>query len=487
MVRLSKAIPLCLLLVPGCTGDAGRITAPPTGPAFNHVPGEPVGMPSVGVRVDGSMARIIWHEDPFNLGAGYTVELHAGEVCNGTNLVPGATSVAGTAWTEAYHLYMDVGPLETGPYCARVRSNGLYSPPVFQAFVSARFSIGSSNSPPESSFTWTPADPLEGDLVTFVGAASDPDGDELTFAWTLDGVAVSASSSFDQVFGDNGAHEVALTVSDGHGGSSSSAQTVTIANAPPVLLTAAPAKTAKQADASVAVPIGTAVTFSGAFGDPGQLDTHVMTLDCDYGGTPVAGANASAVVPEYSGSCTWDSPGTYRVLITILDDDGGSASRISDPVLVFQAISGLDVTGGGWFDSPVGACQVDAGCAASTGRASFGFVSKYRKGSAVPTGSAQFQLHAGSLTFKAGPQLWLVVDGPVARFAGSGRLDGVAGFDFSVTAVDGHSAREPDRFRIRIWHHASGDVVYDSAPGADPAGDAATPIRGGSIVVHGRD
>lgn len=483
MVRLFGAIALCVLVISGCT-DADRISAPSTDPSFNHVPGEPLNLPSVGVHVNGSTATVIWHEDPFNLGAGYAVEVYAGEACAGTNLVPGGASVAGFAWTEAYHLYLDVGPLPAGPYCARVKSNGLFSPPVFQAFVSAQFSIGSSNSPPESGFAWSPVAPFEGDVVTFTGVASDPDGDSLTFAWRIDGATVSSASSFDLAFADDGTHEVSLTVSDGQGGSSSSVQTLTIANAPPVLLEPTATKAAK-ASTSIALPVGRSMVFSGAFSDPGPLDTHVMTLDCDYGGPPIDGTNATAVVPDYSGSCIWESAGIYQVLLTIRDDDGGSASRISEPLIVYQAIGGRSVTGGGWIDSPQGACQVDPECAAATGRASFGFVSKYGK-SPLPVGSTVFQLKAASLTFKAGPQFWLVVSGPVARFAGSGTVDGRDGFDFAVTAVDGHEAGVPDRFRIRIWHHLSGDVVYDSAPGADPASDAGTAISGGSIVIHDR-
>ena len=484
MVRLFGAIALCMLVLSGCT-DADRISAPATDPSFNHVPGEPLNLPSVGVHVNGSTATVIWHEDPFNLGTGYAVEVYAGATCTGTNLVPGASSVAGTAWTEAYHLYRDVGPLATGSYCARVKSNGMFSPPVFQAFVSAQFSIGSSNSPPESGFSWTPVSPFEGDVVTFNGIASDPDGDTLTFVWSIDDEAVSSASSFGQVFADDGSHEVALTVSDGRGGSSSSAQTITIANAPPVLLDPVTAKAATTR-ASVALPVGASMEFAGAFSDPGQFDTHVMTLDCDYGGPPVEGTNTMAVMPDYSGSCTWESAGIYQVLVTIRDDDGGSASRISEPLIVYQSINGRSVTGGGWIDSPPGACQIDPRCAAAKGRASFGFVSKYGKGP-LPAGNTVFQFKSASLTFKSGPQLWLVASGPVARFAGSGTLNGIDGFDFAVTAVDGHAAREPDRFRIRIWNQRSGDVVYDSEPGADPAGDAATAINGGSIVIHGHE
>jgi hypothetical protein len=52
--------------------------------------------------------------------------------------------------------------------------------------------------------------------------------------------------------------------------------------------------------------------------------------------------------------------------------------------------------------------------------------------------------------------------------------------------VDGGGAGGADRFRIRIWNRISGDVVYDNQAGADPWGDEAAEVSGGSIVIHAR-
>jgi len=46
------------------------------------------------------------------------------------------------------------------------------------------------------------------------------------------------------------------------------------------------------------------------------------------------------------------------------------------------------VTGGGWIESPAGAYIADPTLA---GRATFGFMSKYQKGSNLPTGNTAFQ------------------------------------------------------------------------------------------------
>ena len=55
------------------------------------------------------------------------------------------------------------------------------------------------------------------------------------------------------------------------------------------------------------------------------------------------------------------------------------------------------VTGGGWINSPDGALVGTH----LTGKANFGFVAKYKKGSNVPNGNTEFQFHAGNLDFSS--------------------------------------------------------------------------------------
>ncbi len=112
-----------------------------------------------------------------------------------------------------------------------------------------------------------------------------------------------------------------------------------------------------------------------------------------------------------------------------------------------------------------------------TGKATFGFVSTYKKGATTPTGSTEFQFHAGDLNFHSDSYEWLVVTGAdYAKFKGVGTINGEGEYKFQVWAGDG----EPDTFRIKIWteDEATGveTVVYDN--GFDQE------IGGGSIIVH---
>lgn len=70
----------------------------------------------------------------------------------------------------------------------------------------------------------------EGDGLTFSVYASDPDGDALSYSWTLDGGVVSSASSwvYSTSYGEGGQHTVECSVSDGRGGSASASWTVTV-------------------------------------------------------------------------------------------------------------------------------------------------------------------------------------------------------------------------------------------------------------------
>jgi PKD repeat protein len=116
-----------------------------------------------------------------------------------------------------------------------------------------------------------------------------------------------------------------------------------------------------------------------------------------------------------------------------------------------------------------------------TGKATFGFVSKYKKGAAVPTGSTEFQFHAAGLNFHSNSYDWLVVTGSdYAMFKGWGTVNGEVApvgemYRFRIWAGDG----DPDTFRIKIWYEDDAGVetvVYDN--GFDQA------LGGGSIVIH---
>lgn len=175
--------------------------------------------------------------------------------------------------------------------------------------------------------------------------------------------------------------------------------------------------------------------------------------------------------PTYTaGSMAGIAKLTFTVSDGILEDANTTIVVIYDPSAGF-------VTGGGWIDSPSGAYTPDDPEDIDfTGKATFGFVSKYKKGATVPIGQTEFQFRAGDLSFHSSSYKWLVVTGSgYAKFRGDGNINGIGDYKFMLWAGDG----EPDTFRIKIWTE-DGDgtetVIYDN--GFDQE------IEGGSIVVH---
>ena len=117
---------------------------------------------------------------------------------------------------------------------------------------------------------------------------------------------------------------------------------------------------------------------------------------------------------------------------------------------------------------------------------SFGFVAKYQNGAQTPSGDTQFQFQVANLKFKSTVYEWLVIAGARAQFKGSGTINGLGDYRFLLTAIDGEvsGGGGVDRFRIKIWDKDSGGVIYDNQPGKPDAGDDATALGGGSIIIH---
>lgn len=163
------------------------------------------------------------------------------------------------------------------------------------------------------------------------------------------------------------------------------------------------------------------------------------------------------------------SPAIYDIEVTLANWVTTSA------ILVVYNPEGGFVTGGGWIDSPAGAYAPDASL---TGKANFGFVSKYKKGATTPTGQTEFVFKTADLNFHSSSYQWLVVNqaGTNAQFKGEGTINGAGSYKFMLWAGDS----DPDTFRIRIWEEVGDSEidVYDNG--------TEQPIGGGSIVVHAK-
>lgn len=203
----------------------------------------------------------------------------------------------------------------------------------------------------------------------------------------------------------------------------------------------------------------TVISFDGsASTDP---DGDSLTYHWDFGdATAVTGAS-----PTHS----YSTAGIYDVCL-IVNDGTVDSTQVCTSAVIYDPSAGF-VTGGGWIDSPAGAYADDP---TLSGKATFGFVSKYKKGASTPSGNTQFHFHAGDLNFHSTSYEWLVVTGgDSAVFKGEGSLNGTDGYQFMLWAGDD----DPDTFRMKI-STAQDIVVYDNGNHQ--------PISHGSIIVHSK-
>ncbi|MFN2303643.1 MAG: PKD domain-containing protein, partial [Anaerolineales bacterium] len=220
------------------------------------------------------------------------------------------------------------------------------------------------------------------------------------------------------------------------------------------------------------VELGTSIEVSAEFIDPDPSDSHTALWDWGDGSTNAGVIDNGAV----SGSHTYQSPGVFILTLTVIDSGGAYDTNVFQYLVIFDPSSGF-VTGGGWIISPPGAYTADPSL---TGKASFGFVSKYKKGANLPTGNTEFQFKVGGLNFKSTVYDWLVIAGKKAMFKGVGTINGAGSYGFMISAIDD----TVDKFRIKIWELESESVVYDNQLGSAEDADPSMVIEGGSIVIH---
>jgi hypothetical protein len=228
------------------------------------------------------------------------------------------------------------------------------------------------------------------------------------------------------------------------------------------------------------IGINTPVLMTGTFTDPDSGDTHTATWN--WGDSSESSGDVSD--GTVTGSHPYSIPGVYTITLTVDDAAGESDTATYEQYVVIYDPTGAFVTGGGQIDSPPGAFPTDP---LLTGKAGFGFVSKYHKGQTTPDGNTQFRFHAADFAFHSTSYDWMVVAGPKAIFKGSGEINGGGNYGFLLSAIDGDQpgGGGVDKFRIKIWDKDNLDtVVYDNGLGDADDADPPTELTHGSIKIH---
>ncbi|MBW7468416.1 hypothetical protein ABID22_002827 [Pontibacter aydingkolensis] len=263
-----------------------------------------------------------------------------------------------------------------------------------------------------------------------------------------------------------------------------------------------------------ALVIGSPITISNPSGSP------ITTVALGTASTTYQVVNPESGV-SYSWSVTYNSGGS-EVLVSSGTGTSVAANWLTDIARVYKvkvnsSIAGCDdkqeeiyvavydptagfVTGGGWITSPEGAYkpleasgEYISDYISPEGKANFGFVSKYKKGSTTVEGNTEFHFQDGNLKFKSlsHTAATLVVSTCRATYKGEGTIEGSElTYKFMVSVIDGqiNGGGNIDKFRIKILEKTSGKIVYDNLIDADENYDLnvapTTILGGGSIVIH---
>jgi hypothetical protein len=207
-----------------------------------------------------------------------------------------------------------------------------------------------------------------------------------------------------------------------------------------------------------------------------QVDDGAWTsMSAQDGGFDNIVEEVVAIVPALS-------VGVHDVCVRGTDVSGNTSPAECTLVAVYDQAAGF-VAGAGWINSPPGAYTADPGL---TGRAVFGFTSRYQSGANTPSGFTEFMFRVADLRFQADTFEWLVIAGARAQFKGSGTINGTGDYGFMLTAVDGqvNGGGGVDKFRMKIWDKATGTIVYDNQMDADDTESPTMAIGAGQILIQ---
>jgi hypothetical protein len=236
------------------------------------------------------------------------------------------------------------------------------------------------------------------------------------------------------------------------------------------------------------VALNTVGSVTATISDAGLGNNKIVswyfTIDGVAQATVNIASGSQAITVNVTGSIPGSSATDVREICVYGTDAAGNTSIKMDCALqaIYDPSAGF-VTGGGWIMSPTGAYAANPSL---TGKATFGFVSKYTNGRTIPTGNTEFQFQTASFNFSSTVYEWLVVSGALAQYKGSGTINGSGDYGFLLSAVDGSltGGGGTDKFRIKIWNKTTGAVIYDNNNTLSDTATPTTVLGGGSIVIH---
>ncbi|MFM7203288.1 MAG: PKD domain-containing protein, partial [Myxococcota bacterium] len=301
----------------------------------------------------------------------------------------------------------------------------------------------------------------EGATLTLTANGVDPGGDALSYAWNLGDGNTASGASIGYSYKDQGSYTVQATATDTGGLSLTTSTTLTIVNVKPTIT---------QLVGNFSGAQGQELAFSASATDPGQ---DVLTYNWDFGdGSPNArGIDLTNVKKVYKNT------GTYTLILTVSDEDGGSTSltrtiNIGNGAPIISSLSG-DIGGSEGDTFRFSAAASDPGNDPLVFRWDFGDGSTPQVGSAINV--AHVYADDGSYLLKL-----TVTD--------SGGLSTTSTLNVQVRNVSPEITALSGNLSL-----AQGDSATLSASASDPGADTltfiwdfgdGTPVELGKSVTH---
>ena len=241
----------------------------------------------------------------------------------------------------------------------------------------------------------------------------------------------------------------------------------TTGNVAPVLLISAPG----DGDAFAA---GAPVTVTGDFTDADAADTHSCSIDWQLAATAGTVTEASGV-GSCAGSFSYPTPGTYTIVLAVIDNAGNSSTDTVS-VSITQAApppppppppapspNAGSVRGDGFASLQPGTLAKQTRRPPTIWLAVNSWVSQHSNN---PRGAVEIVVPNADLRLRSSAVERLLVTGGKAEIRGRARLNKKGEYQFLVMVLDGSriGRERRDRVRVKVWNAAG--VLLDPDPGA---------------------
>lgn len=207
--------------------------------------------------------------------------------------------------------------------------------------------------------------------------------------------------------------------------------------------------------------VGSTISASIAFTDPGSTETYTVIFDWGDGTSTTVKLGSAA--RSASSKHVYKKAGVYTMSMTLSD---GPATNVPAWAEIGIYDAARTSSGSGSVTAPAGSCLLSSKCAVAS-KADFSMSAKYAGGATKPTVS--FSYSAIGFYFASTGADWFAAANGIAAIRGTGKVNGVAGYTYRLTGFVG----KPSSMQLLVWNSA-GTLVYDLEP---------APLNSGSITI----